>query len=257
MLEVWITHPPYRAWRTTSEAEITSGGLKIGAILGLDGGLGRDPKRVEQRGDAVRGLRSTFPWIPLVLRVKDSRAASIHAVRAAGDLGFSGVVGDDEPLREALQQDLCDRPRPPALQAFLRACFPEADASVRDEALSLLLSGLEWRGWPALSEREPGARAKRLHREGLPAPGAILRSGRLISVVLDAQRDHSLELPRLAQLHGYASGSSLDRALLRRFRAGIQVIRPTLGWQPWLARAVHGDAAIPVWEEGRDVNPRA
>lgn len=242
--EIWITYPPYREWQFASSIDTLPGELRLGTVLGVGGGLARNPIQFDQHGHIVARLVSTLPWVPIVLRVKDSRIANIHLVRAAGALGFSGIVADDESLCDALREDLCTEPRGRALATFLRACFPGADAAVRDEALGLLVSGLDRGEELRLPAAVAAGRSKRLRRDRLPSPERLRRSGQLISVVLDVQRNSSLHLSRLAELHGYASGSSLDRALRRRFRAGVTAMRQTLGWQPWLARALCPDQML-------------
>jgi hypothetical protein len=243
--EMWITTPPYHGWFSARELGLSSGTLLLGTVVGLDVGLARDPIRFEAYRGMVMPFLLDFPWVPLVLRVKDSRAANVHIVRAAGDFGFAGVVGDDEPLQEALRQDLCTLPRPRTIGVFLRACFSDADPAVRDEALGLLVAGLEESAEAGLPVPEAAGGSRRLRRDGLLSPGKLRRSGQLLHVVLGAQRDYSLTLLELAEACGYSSGSALNRALRRRFHAGVRVIRSQLGWQPWLFRALCPDRRAP------------
>lgn len=243
---IWIAHPPYQEWCAGSEAEVVGdlgGDPTLGTVLGVEGGLARDAARVGVYEETARGLLRSLPWVPLVLRVADSRAADIHVMRLAGALGFSAVVGDDENLPDALRQDLCNVPRRRALTTFVHTCFPDAQPAVRDEASRLLVAGVEGSPAPRLSAPAGAARAKRMHRDGLPAPGRLLRSGKLLHVVLAIQRNPTLDLLTLALGCGYSSGSSLGRALRRRFGVGVNAIRPTLGWQLWLFCALCGEGA--------------
>lgn len=190
----------------------------------------------------VPGLRSRFPWAPVIVRVGSSSSHVTHLAGRAGQLHIRAVLADGEAILETLLPILTDAAAlapdavewlnlrglrlNPGLSHLLTQIFTH---SARHANVGDILR--------MIHEPETSARF-RCRKRGLPSPTSWLQVARSLATALRIQAEPETPLLTLAFELGFSSHSALSQQVYRAFGLRPGALRGTMGWEWLLSRWV-------------------
>lgn len=199
--------------------------------------------------EAVRGLRSRLPSVPVVLSLGPDISDGLFLAVQAARSSVRAVVAGNSPLGEALRRPLTDTNTlgpdvvewlslfglrlSPTLNHLISRIF--TDAPRFTEVGHLLHS---------IGAAESSTRF-RFRKKGLPAPSRWLQAARGLHAALKIQMEPEKSILAHACALGYADHSALCHQMKRMFGTTPAAVRETLGWEWLLERWVRAEVLTP------------
>jgi AraC-like DNA-binding protein len=199
--------------------------------------------------EAVRGLRSRLPAVPVVLSLGPDISDGLFLAVQAARSSVRAVVAGNAPLGEALRRPLTDTQSlgpdvvewlslfglrlSPTLNHLICRIFTDAP---RFTEVGELLQ--------AMGAAESSTRF-RFRKKGLPAPSRWLQAARGLHAALRIQVEPEKSILAHACALGYADHSALCHQMKRMFGTTPASVRETLGWEWLLERWVRAEVLGP------------
>lgn len=231
-----VVTPPYRRIHALDEHRVRTPGSVIALRAERSQSATTEPFVDPAR---VVAIQRQYPFARLVAIV--SPAWPSEAAFTAARVGFAAIVQADADLPRALRNALTqpvDLPR--AIADWLTLHLPRTDARTIALVRRILSSARQFRTsrdlLQNLIEPERGTR-ERLRSARLPLTSDWLRLGRVLPVLLNAQRSPRKSL-MTSGTESYSDQSVLSRQCVRLFGEPPISIRKTIGWHWWTAKYV-------------------